>query len=709
MRKLFNHRPRTANRVAALAAVAAIAGSVTLPGAAQAASVAYVDGGGIWVSKLDGSRKVMLADASSVPVDAGPFREVTAADSGRIVGVRRPPNHGGQYSWFQVFEPDGSSTVQNSLGKTGSWSIYAYPTALDITADGHTLAYGHANSSCCPYSFDWGTYVLSISAAAAGPFDISGQRDPSLVGNRIVSTQDNNITYLQNVGTAPFSDDFTQWSDAFTGALASGYEMGRTDVAANGTLAAGEFVKWESGSSTRLDGGVFVYSIASPGGAPTGALGCDLPAQGIASDVSISQDAKLIAWRDDGGVKVASAPTGQVEQPDGAKICTLGSAPVVISPTGTMPSIGGADVDVLRPPPAPPATTGGGTGSGGSGTAPGTETTAPSGASAAPAFTAPARIGSAALARGLAVTIRVDAAGPVTLTATVPAARMGRKGKPVIVATGRAVANAAGNVTVRLKLNSTGRKKLKRLKGARLTLTARHGGRRSTKTLLVRPTASADRSTPAAHAAAAKKKKVPLTATVNGTFVVREDNPAGFGYDEGPNWQQLTVVIKDAKIPFRAPNRQSAAATVNVRFEYTAEAHTQDRSYAAGCDSEDRETYGGWSDKTTVTVRETHWLQKNGKSKKYLGWQVIATPPENGIYTVSKGSYQEWDSILMEDCNTVEANKPLGSWSTGFATPDGLGKLSSDNRSVPLTAINTEIDQKGTVTGSVKFNKSVAR
>lgn len=224
-------------------------------------------------------------------------------------------------------------------------------------------------------------------------------------------------------------------------------------------------------------------------------------------------------------------------------------------------------------------------------------------------------------------------------------------------------------------------------------------------------TASADRSTPAAHAAAKKKKKkkAPLTATVNGTFTVRQNNPLGFGNDNGPNWQQLKVVIKDAKIPFRAPNRQSAAASVSARFEYEAEAHTQDRSYALGCDSEDRQTYGGWSDKTTVTIRETRWLQTNGTSKKYLGWQVIATPPEAGIYTVSKGSYQEWESILMTNCLSVEANMPLGSWSTGFAQPDGLGKLSSDHRSVPLTAINTEVDQTGTVTGSVKFSESVAR
>lgn len=220
--------------------------------------------------------------------------------------------------------------------------------------------------------------------------------------------------------------------------------------------------------------------------------------------------------------------------------------------------------------------------------------------------------------------------------------------------------------------------------------------------------ASADPSSPAAHAAK-KKKKAPLTATVNGTFTVRQDDPLGFGNDNGPNWQQLKVVIKDAKIPFRAPNRESAAAKVNARFEYEAEAHTQDRSYALGCDSEDRQTYGGWDDKTTVTVRQTRWLQKNGTSKKYLGWQVVATPPPDGIYTVSKGSYQEWESILMTNCLSVEYNKSLGSWSSGFANPDGQGKLSSDNRSLPLTAINTDVNQTGTVTGTVKFNESVAR
>jgi hypothetical protein len=204
-----------------------------------------------------------------------------------------------------------------------------------------------------------------------------------------------------------------------------------------------------------------------------------------------------------------------------------------------------------------------------------------------------------------------------------------------------------------------------------------------------------------------KKKKKPLIATVNGTFTIRQDNPDGFGNDSGPNWQQLKVVIKDAEIPFRASNTQSASDTASVRFAYAAEASTEDRSYAAGCDSERRQTSGTWTGQTTVEVRETNWLVTNGKSKKYVGWQVFAAPPARGIELESTGSYLEWDSILMTNCLTVPANEPLGGWSQGFAKPDGLGKLASDDRSVPLTAIDTEVDQKGTVSGTIKFNKPV--
>jgi hypothetical protein len=207
----------------------------------------------------------------------------------------------------------------------------------------------------------------------------------------------------------------------------------------------------------------------------------------------------------------------------------------------------------------------------------------------------------------------------------------------------------------------------------------------------------------------ATKTKAPLTATVNGTFTVRQDDPNGFGNDEGPNWQQLNVVIEDAKVPFRGPNRQSASADVDVRVGYEAQAHTMDRSWAIGCDREDRQTLSKWTEKMSVTVRETSWLQTAGTSKKYYGWQVFATLPTAFDFQVSTGSWQEWDSIQMDTCITVAANRPLGSWGLGWATPDGLGKLTSDGRAVPLTAINTDVNQTGSATGSVTFNQSVHR
>ena len=75
-------------------------------------------------------------------------------------------------------------------------------------------------------------------------------------------------------------------------------------------------------------------------------MDCFLPAAGIARDASLAQDASVIAWKDDGGVKVAGSPS-TVADP-----CVMGSTPIVISPTATHPSIGGADVATFLAKPA---------------------------------------------------------------------------------------------------------------------------------------------------------------------------------------------------------------------------------------------------------------------------------------------------------------------------------------------------------------------
>ena len=211
---------------------------------------------------------------------------------------------------------------------------------------------------------------------------------------------------------------------------------------------------------------------------------------------------------------------------------------------------------------------------------------------------------------------------------------------------------------------------------------------------------------PPVHAAKKKKKKkpAPLTATVSGTFTIRNDIEGGFGNDSGPNWQQLKVELKSTDVPFR-DGEKFGSAKGTATFTYHAEASTSDRSYHAGCDSETRATDGTWTGKTSVGVKESNWLQTKGKSKKFAGWVVTVYPPDE-IPLTSKGSYNDWESILMTNCQTFEANTPLGGWTTGFAQPDGLGKLADDNRSVPLVSINTEENQTGTASGKLKFNKA---
>ena len=100
----------------------------------------------------------------------------------------------------------------------------------------------------------------------------------------------------------------------------------------------------------------------------------------------------------------------------------------------------------------------------------------------------PAKLTAKALvaSRGVAVKVRVGGPGKVSIRGTVPARRLGRRGKPVLVATGNRVARAAGSVTIRLRLTTVGRKRVHRLKGARLTLRITQGSGSAAKVVRLR-------------------------------------------------------------------------------------------------------------------------------------------------------------------------------------------------------------------------------
>ena len=105
-------------------ALIAILFLLTMAPAAGAASIAYVDGGEVWLSSLDGSQKVRLA--TPVVNGAGETEKwlaVAASDGGRIVAARNVPGRISGFSWFKVWEPNGTSTVEGPLGAPSGWAI----------------------------------------------------------------------------------------------------------------------------------------------------------------------------------------------------------------------------------------------------------------------------------------------------------------------------------------------------------------------------------------------------------------------------------------------------------------------------------------------------------------------------------------------------------------------------------------------------------
>jgi hypothetical protein len=453
--------------------LATVVAMLATPAVAHAASVAYVDNGGVWLASLDGTKKARLATpVVNADGDTEKWLDVAQSDGGRIVAVRNKPGRMSSFSWFKIWEPDGTSKVEGPLNARSGWTVYVYPLGFDITADGSHVVYGYSNSSsCCPITFARGTYVRPATNSALAPIATSGQTHPSLLGARVISLQDSSspsVVNVQDTGAGnPYTDAFTPWLDT----SGVGLDLEGVDVAANGRLAALGFETWNGGTQTV--GKIAVLAIQGVDQSPTfpAAVDCFVPAAGIARDASLAQDARTIAWQDGGGVKVAGSPSTAADP------CVMGSAPVVLSPTGTHPSIGGADVTAFLPksPPASPAPGAG---------AP----SAPAAPLAAPVVKLPKKLTAKALAarRGVRVKVKVGGPGKVSIRGTVPARRLGRRGKPVLVASGKGVAQAAGTITIRLRLTALGRKRVRRLKGARLTLRIVQGSRSARKVVRLR-------------------------------------------------------------------------------------------------------------------------------------------------------------------------------------------------------------------------------
>ncbi len=429
--------------------------------AAQAGSIAYVDQNEVWVSSFDGTQKARLSAGE------GDWRQVTTADNGSVLGVRLEAGKVSQLSTIRLWGSDGQTISEGPLPfntLVGSWSSYVAPLGLDLSADGVFLAYGYSGYRSAPLSWFSGHNVVNSDVKTnITPIGQAGYEWPTMFGRQVVAKSGSSAVF-QPAGDGPFGNTFTPLGLS----APIGFTLQRTDVAATGRLAAVDL----DGTTDKI--AVVSLSGMTPPITAGGAVDCFLPAAGSADNATFSQDGQFIAWQDSEGVKIAGAPTTDADP------CVFSSPPVLISATGSSPSIGGSNVRTLRPGPPPP---GGGT-----------DDTPGGGTDDAPAskpliVTLPAKVTAAELTSkaGLPVKVTVPAGGKITVTASVPASRLGLKGnKAIVIATGSANPRSAGQVSFKLRLNAKGRKHRKKLRGSTLTLKITQGTKTTTKTIRLR-------------------------------------------------------------------------------------------------------------------------------------------------------------------------------------------------------------------------------
>jgi hypothetical protein len=458
----------------------ALAAALLVPATAvHAAGVAYIDGGQVWVSSLDGQTKVQLSPTPTDP-PGEQWIDVAQGDGGQVIGVRNVPGRQGQFATFAVWQADGTLTDQGPMQNISGYSVNVLPLSLDLTPDGKSMVYGYSLSRyTSQYEFAEGFVTQPVSTRSAStPFSVSGRQWPTLAGKRVVAWESGQISVQNDNEQAPYGQDFTPWVP-----IGGSFKARRTDVAANGKVAAVELYEPNPGSGDDLQQRIGMFPITGLGGSVSPVdHDCFLPTAGKGKEVSLLQDATKVAYVDDGGVRVAPVTDFAAVVTDCAP-----TTPVTIAPAGRHPSLGPIDVAALYARRNPVVTV---TPPPGTGSTPTTTTPTTSGTAAVPKVTLAATAKALTLgkAAGVPVTVTLAKAGKVTLALTVSSKVLGLKGKakPVVVATGAGTAKAKGRLTVRLKATAAGRRKLAKLKGRALTLRITFGGRTTTKVVKLR-------------------------------------------------------------------------------------------------------------------------------------------------------------------------------------------------------------------------------
>ena len=415
-------------------ALAATAALLLVPSAAAADSIAYLQGGDIWVAAPDGSQRVR------VTTDAGPYTGPSQADDGTIATSQR--------SEIVLLRHDGREIRRihpPALVDAAGQPVDGVPANVAISPDGRTIAYVFTRTTCPPAATCATRSTMGYVRADGSAIAASGRfvRQPSFVTNsRVLAFAGfGSQVSLDDVG-APAGP--RHWFDDSQHHGMPGTDLGDGELGRQGDRLAlvrgygdSAHVRWYRVTGDPRSGGV----------PPLPERACQTSAEAGIHGPSWSPDGTGLAIGAADGVHVMR----NVPMTDACS----GASSALVLPGASHPDWSPAPVHAAVPVPPvggePPAVT-----------------------PAAPVATPPAAGGlrltpvagqrlRAVLRAGLIVRLTGPGAGTVTV-------RVRYKGR--VVGSMRVRPRAGGRATVRVRLNPAGRRALGRVRRARLVVTA---------------------------------------------------------------------------------------------------------------------------------------------------------------------------------------------------------------------------------------------
>ena len=419
--------------------------AVVAAASAHAEGVAYLKGGEVWASSLDGSTKVQLSAGE------GGWNAVGQSASGAIVATRRAPGAAAAATTFTIWNGKGA-VADSGPASPGTFATgLAMPMSLDLAKTNRLVVYGFANTVS---GVTANGYTLLPAATRVVPvgttYTGSAIRYPTLAAERLLGTADGQTISIQDTGGYG-SKTFSPWI-SFSSVI--GVSVRAAHASDDGTVVGVELATDNPDPAPDTER---IAMVPTGGfGAPLQAGDCFLPASGPAASADVSADGATVAWADADGLKVGGRPDFS-----GADPCALTRAAQLIQVGATDPALGPVDVAALAAARTRLAAQGG------------VLTPAPG---AGPTVAVPSPLRVAALRRGaVRVRVGVGRAGAVAVVLRLG----GRK-----LAGGTAAAPDAGQVTVALKPAAAGRRG--GLTGRTATLRVTGGGRTLSRAALLR-------------------------------------------------------------------------------------------------------------------------------------------------------------------------------------------------------------------------------